>query len=209
MSRSSFLKSAALLIACGLALLGGSWFAVTSREPVEPPLSAAIQPREPRGEVGGRPRWLTEHLVLRAQLWTERFRALEERQAWEELSALLADIEERAPVLYRANRLGYLHARALLGAGEDDAAAAHLEPFLAAGDPYRPLALHHAAELAKATGDDAGAAARRRQLLVEHPGSLYWRDTLSEQLEWLEGAGDPQATLAFVAAVEPLADEVR
>jgi tetratricopeptide (TPR) repeat protein len=210
MSRCSFLKSAALLTACGLSLLAGAWLAVTSPEPVEPPASAAIQPRQPRGEVGGRPRWLTpDHIVLRAQLWTERFRALEERQACEELSALLADLEERAPVLYRANRLGYLHARALLGAGEDDDAAEHLEPFLASGDPYRPLALHHAAELAKATGDAAGAAARRRQLLLEHPGSLYWRDTLAEHLAWLEGAGDPHATLAFVAAVEPLTDDVR
>src|SRR6185295_14567956 len=98
-----------------------------------------------------------EHLVLRAQLWTPRFRELEERAAWEELADLLAGIEERAPVLYRANRLGYLHARALIGAGEDEEAAAHLEPFVAPGDPYRPLALHHAAELAAATGDERAA----------------------------------------------------
>ncbi|HXT50049.1 MAG TPA: transglycosylase SLT domain-containing protein [Thermoanaerobaculia bacterium] len=210
MSRSSLFQSAALLLATGSALLAGAWLAVTSREPVEPPLSAAIQPREPVGEVGGRPRWLTaDHIVLRAQLWSERFRALEERQAWEELSALLADLEQRAPVLYRANRLGYLHARALLGAGDDDAAATHLEPFLAPDDPYRPLALHHAAELANATGDETGAAMRRRQLLLEHPGSLYWHDTLVEHLEWLADSGDPHATLAFIAAVAPLSDEVR
>ncbi|HET9767144.1 MAG TPA: hypothetical protein VFS60_09865, partial [Thermoanaerobaculia bacterium] len=109
MPRSSFLSTAALLIASVLASLAGAWLASRSPQPVELPLSAAIQPREPWGTAAGRPRWLSpEHIVLRAQLWTPRFRELEEHQAWEELAALLADLEERAPVLYRANRLGYL-----------------------------------------------------------------------------------------------------
>ena len=210
MPRRSLTSSAALLTVSVLALLGGLWFASRSPERVEPPRSAAVQPREPWGGDGGRPRWLSaEHAVLRAQLWTPRFRELEERQAWEELSALLADLEERAPVLYRANRLGYLHARALLGAGEDEDAAAHLEPFLAPGDPYRPLALHHAAELAAATGDEVGAATYRREILLAHPGSLYWRETLDAHLDWLERRGDAQAALAFVAAVAPVADDDR
>ena len=211
MSRRFHLGTAALLLAGGVAIFAGAWLAVHVPERVEPPASAAIQPRELFGEGGdGRPRWrLGEHLVLRAQLWTPRFRALEERAAWEELADLLADIEERAPVLYRANRLGYLHARALIGAGEDEDATAHLEPFLAPGDPYRPLALHHAADLAAAMGDEETAAARRRELLLDHPDSFYWRDTLAEHLEWLETKADPQARLAFIAAVEPRADDER
>lgn len=211
MRRRFHLGSPALLLGSGLALLAGVWFAVHAPERVEPPLSAAIQSREPPGESGdGRPRWHAgEHLVLRAQLWTPRFHELEARAAWEELADLLADVEERAPVLYRANRLGYLHARALIGAGEDEEAAAHLEPFLAPGDPYRPLALHHAAELAAATGEEKVAAERRRELLLEHPGSLYWHDTLVEHLDWLEKTAEPRSRLAFIAAVGPRGDDER
>ena len=211
MRRRFHLGSAAPLLGSGLALLAGAWLAVHAPERVEPPESAAIQPLEPPSTGGdGRPRWhASEHLVLRAQLWTPRFRELEERAAWEELADLLAGIEERAPVLYRANRLGYLHARALIGAGEDEEAAAHLEPFVAPGDPYRPLALHHAAELAAATGDERAAAERRRELLLEHPGSLYWHDTLVEHLDWLEKTADPPSRLAFIAAVEPRTDDER
>ncbi len=211
MPRRFHLGSAALLLTSGLTLLAGAWLAVHAPERVAPPESAAIQPLEPPTAGGeGRPRWRAgEHAVLRAQLWTPRFRDLEARAAWEELADLLADIEERAPVLYRANRLGYLHARALIGAGEDEEAAAHLEPFLAPDDPYRPLALHHAAELAAASGDQETAAERRRNLLLEHPGSLYWHDTLVEHLDWLEEHGAPQARLDFIAAVEPRADDDR
>jgi len=151
--------------------------------------------------------------VLPIAEWTRRFRALEDREAWEELSALLDDIERRAPLLYRINRIGFLHARAELVIGEDDEAEAHLAPFLVAGDPFRPLALHHAARLAAATGDGELAASRRRELLLEHPGSRYWRETLSDHLAALGTSGkagkadDPRAVLDFVAAVSPLADD--
>ncbi|HEV8238049.1 MAG TPA: transglycosylase SLT domain-containing protein [Thermoanaerobaculia bacterium] len=212
MPRRFHLGSAALSLAAGgLALLAGAWLAVHAPERVAPPVSAAIQPREPSGAgENGRSPWRAgEHPVLRAQLWTPRFRALEERAAWEELADLLADVEARAPVLYRANRLGYLHARALIGAGEDEEAAAHLEPFLEPGDPYRALALHHAADLAAATNDETTAATRRRELLLDHPGSLYWHETLAEHLEWLEKNGNPPARLAFIDAVEPRADDER
>ncbi len=208
----SFLTFVVQLVACGLAALGGVWLGVHAREPVAPPRSA-VQPREPiTPGRGGRPRLLTAvdgGRVLPIEQWTPRFRALEERDAWEELGDLLDEIESRAPVLYRANRLGFLHARALLTAGDDEEALAHLEPFLAPGDPYRPLALHHAALLATALGEEQQAAARRRALLLEHRGSLYWRDTLTEHLQWLEGAGNPRATLRFVDDVESLADDNR
>jgi soluble lytic murein transglycosylase len=145
--------------------------------------------------------------VLPIAEWTRRFRILEQREAWEELSALLDDIERRAPLLYRINRLGFLHARAELVIGEDDEAEAHFAPFLLAGDPFRPLALHHAARLAAATGDAELAASRRRELLLEHPGSRYWRETLSDHLEALEKADDPEEVLDFIAAVSPLAGD--
>ena len=116
MPRSSLPTTAALLLAGALALLAGAWFGLTSPQRGPPPPSAAIRPHQWLSRGDGRPGWSTpDHIVLRAQLWTDRFRELQDRQAWEELAALLADLESRAPVLYRANRLGYLHARALLG----------------------------------------------------------------------------------------------
>src|SRR5262245_47156929 len=142
---ASSLVVAALLLACGLAALGGVWLAVHAPEPVAPPVTH-LQRREPEAwsGAGGRPRLVPPREaggVLPIERWTERFTTLGERQAWEELADLLHELETAAPVVYRANRLGYLHARALLGAGDDDEAWEHLEPFLAAGDPYRPLAL--------------------------------------------------------------------
>lgn len=137
--------------------------------------------------------------------WTTYFRFLIERGSWEDLARLLDDMATRAPVLYRSNRLSYLHARACIAAGELDEAEWHLTSHLAPGDPYRPLALHHAGLLAQATGRPEEAAVRRRQLVLDHPRSTYWLDTLRAHLTWLEGRGDPRATLAFIGEVEPLA----
>ena len=143
-----------------------------------------------------------------AAQWSARFRALAGAGSWAELDHLLDELEERAPVLYAAQRLGYLHARAALGAGELGEAEERLAPYLRAGNPWRALALWHATELALATGRPEEAAVRRRQLLLEHPGSLYWQQALDAHLLGLERAGDPAATLAFVAAALPLADGV-
>jgi soluble lytic murein transglycosylase len=214
MRRLSPLIAVAQLLACGLAALAGGWLGLNARETMPPPRAAAVQPREPAPPSGrgGRPRLLSTAGgggVLPIEQWTPRFRALEERDAWEELADLLDELEAHAAPLYRANRLAYLHARALLVSGDDEEAMAHLEPFLAPGDPYRPLALHHAARLAAVTGEAQPAAARRRALLLEHPGSHYWRDTLSEHLQWLERAGNPRATLRFLDDVAPLVDDDR
>src|SRR6185503_17924921 len=213
MRRSFSLASFVELLACGLAALAGAWMGVHARERVAFPRTPLQLPLSYGREEGdGRPQLLRRGeagRVLPIAQWTARFRALEEHEAWEELAALLDEIEERAPVLYRANRLGYLHARAQIATGDDDEALAHLEPFLAPGDPWRPLALHHVAALAALMGEERQAVARRRELLLEHPGSLYWHDTLTAHLEWLDREGDPRATLRFLDSVEPLAEDQR
>ncbi len=202
--------------AAALALLLGAFAATRAVERVPPPTGVRL-PLMPwliestasaNGTLAGRPPFGPPG-ALPVAAWTARFRALEERGAWEELDALLDDLATRAPALYRRSRLGYLHARADLATGEDASAVAHLEPFLAAGDPLRPLALHHLAALAEAAGDPRQAALRRGQLLRQHPGSLYWHDDLVEQLAGLEQRGSPTATLAFVAAMQPLASDPR
>lgn len=140
---------------------------------------------------------------------SSRLRALEEAGDWDGLDDLLDDVERRAPVFYRAQRLGYLHARAAQLAGDEGEAEQRLQPWLQPGEPWRPLALWHAAELAAASGRESEAIERRHALLVEHPGSLYWQDALDAQLAELERAGDATATLAAIDELLPLADDPR
>jgi len=138
---------------------------------------------------------------------TERFRALEVAGEWEDLDDLLDELERRAPVVYRAQHLGYLHARAAQLAGEDDEAEQRLQPWMQRGEAWRPLALWHAAEVLASDGREEQAMARRRELLLEHPGSLYWQDALDAQLAGLERGGDARALLATADEILPLAEE--
>ncbi|HEV8631241.1 MAG TPA: lytic transglycosylase domain-containing protein [Thermoanaerobaculia bacterium] len=191
--------------AVGGALLLGAWFAATVPEArVPPPRSLPATLAAPAAH----PTPQAPPVLPPAQ-WTSRFRTLEQQGAWEELGELLDELLARLPALYEADRLGYLQARAARQAGDDDRAVALLAPFLAPGDPFRPLALHHAAELAAAGRHPEQAAAYRRQLLLEHPGSLYWQESLDQQLAWLGRNAGPAATLAFAEAALPLAGDER
>lgn len=142
---------------------------------------------------------------LPVERWSERFATRVASGDWAALLADLDELEERSPGPYRAHNLGYLHARAALEAGDGEQARSRLAPYLAPG-PFRPLALRHAAVLAEAEGEDEEAAARRRQLLRDHPSSPYWSDTLSEQIAWSLASAPPEATLEMVQTLLPRAE---
>jgi soluble lytic murein transglycosylase-like protein len=141
--------------------------------------------------------------------WSERFRTLVSHGEWDELLALLATLESRAPRDYAHFSLGYLHARAALQAGEAEEARERLRPWLRDSSPFASLALHHAAAAADADGDAAEAARLRRELLRAHPGSFYWQDALAAELARLDAEGDHRAMRELVAEVLPAVREER
>jgi soluble lytic murein transglycosylase len=143
--------------------------------------------------------------ALPVERWSQRFAALVANERWDELLAELEGLERRRPEAYHASHLGYLHARAALEAGATAEAGSRLAPYVAGG-PFRPLALHHAATLAAARGRGEEAAAHRRELLLTHPSSPYWAETLREQLEWSTAHEPPEATLRLVAELLPAAE---
>ena len=141
--------------------------------------------------------------------WSERFRTLFHQREYDELLAHLDAIEATSPELYVRWRLGYLHARAALLAGDAEQARRRLEPFVRSDSTFESLALYHAATAAALDGDAAAAARLREQLLLGHPASHYWSDALADHLRWLADEGDLPATLRFLDAVTPLAAEER
>ena len=152
------------------------------------------------GETGARPRE-----PLPVERWSDRFAALVASGAWDLLDGELDALEVGSPEAYRANHVGYLHARAALEAGAGDEAGERLAPYLASG-PFRALALRHAAVLATAEGRDQDAARLREVLLREHPSSPHWNDTLAEQIAWSLASEEPAATLSRVDTLLPLAE---
>lgn len=122
--------------------------------------------------------------------WTDRFLAHAQRGQWAELDALLEAIRRDHPDRDAAYRLGYLQARARLESGRAGDALSLFEPFLAASDPWRDLALHHAARAAEAAGDAARATALRQQLVRELPGSPFRSRAAEAVASALERARD-------------------
>lgn len=141
--------------------------------------------------------------------WTERFVELERAGDWAALQRELSAIRERHPGPYETYRLGYLHARAAIEAGDEDAARASLAPFLAAGHPFRDLALHHAARLADAEGDPAEASRLRAELIAGYPQAPHRARAIEDQTGYLAGQSDAAALSALASAVagsvDPLA----
>jgi soluble lytic murein transglycosylase len=121
--------------------------------------------------------------------WTAQFAALENAGRWKDLAALLAQIETTHAAEYARWSLGYLHARALIEAGEPRAAAAKLAPFLAPGNPLRDLALFHQSEI-----DDSSAT--RQQLIFQYPKSIYREQVIEDELDSLR---DLKSLQAFAA----------
>lgn len=128
--------------------------------------------------------------------WSATFRSLRP----EALADLLDAIEVRHPDLYRRWSLAYLHARALLEEGENDAAARKLAPFLSAGHPFRDRALYHRARAAE---EESDASRWRNVLLAEHPDSPYRDEAIDEELAWLSEREEADALAAFAAKIAP------
>jgi soluble lytic murein transglycosylase-like protein len=138
---------------------------------------------------------------LTIENWTARFRDREEKGAWASLDEDLDVIHRQDPDLYQRYHLGYLQARAKIAHGELDGGREALEPFLAAGHPFRDLALYYAAQAAQAQGKVDEAARLREALVVEYPKGTHRQPALEELTAYLSARGDPQALADLAAKV--------
>jgi soluble lytic murein transglycosylase len=141
--------------------------------------------------------------------WTEQFRQLETDGRWSDLAGLLDRMEKANPNEYRSWSLAYLHARALIENNEPAEAEKKLAPFLAAGNPFRELALYHEAEIDDARGDHAAASQLRQTLIFAAPSSLYRDQTIDDETEHLSRAANPRALVDFATRLAPSASTSR
>ena len=140
--------------------------------------------------------------------WSEQFRELEASGRWSELEELLDRIAKTNANEYSQWSLPYLHARALIENNEPADAAAKLAPFLAAGNPFRDLALYHQAEIDDARGNHADASRNRQALIFAAPSSLYRDQAIDDESEHLSG-GAPKPLIDFAAKLFPTASTSR
>lgn len=140
------------------------------------------------------------------ETWTDRLSRLEGSGEWAALARELATVRERHPDLYGRYRLGYLHARAALEAGDHDQAAESLAPFLEAGHPFRDLALHRAARLAERQGRAEEASRRRLELIRGYPEALHRPQAIEDETASLAGRGDAAGLSALAAHVAGTVD---
>lgn len=141
--------------------------------------------------------------------WSEQFRLLESSGRWGDLAALLGRIEHERHDLYERWSLGYLHARALIENNEMAEAAKRLAPYLAAGNPFRDLALAHEAEIDEARGDHAAASRDRRQLIFQATGSADRDAAIDDEIESLSRSGNLRSLNEFAAHLTSPADAKR
>ncbi|HEV7484951.1 MAG TPA: lytic transglycosylase domain-containing protein [Thermoanaerobaculia bacterium] len=134
--------------------------------------------------------------------WSEQFRSLEANGRWSELADLLDRIAKTNGSEYEQWSLAYLHARALIENNEPADAAAKLAPYLAAGNPFRDLALYHQAEINDARGDHAAASRNRQELIFATPSSLYRDQAIDDESEHLSRGG-PKPLIDFAAKLFP------
>jgi soluble lytic murein transglycosylase len=145
----------------------------------------------------------------RPEQWTDQFRALETTGKWGELAALLEHLAKSNPADYARDRLGYLHARALIEHNQPRNAMPKLAPFLAPGNPFRDLALFHQAEIDEARNEHEAASRVRQTLIFEFPNALYRDQTIDDETEHLTSRGDPQALIALASRLYPTASTQR
>jgi soluble lytic murein transglycosylase len=141
--------------------------------------------------------------------WSEQFRELEAGGRWSELDDLLERIEKKNPNEYAQWSLAYLHARALIENNEPADAAAKLAPFLAAGSPFRDLALYHQAEIDDARGNHADASRNRQSLIFAAPSSLYRDQAIDDESEHLSRGTNPKPLSDFATKLFPTASTSR
>jgi soluble lytic murein transglycosylase-like protein len=141
--------------------------------------------------------------------WSEQFRELEANGRWSDLDDLLERIEKTHAAEYTQWSLAYLHARALIENNEPADAAAKLAPFLAAGNPFRDLALYHQVEIDDARGDQAAASRDRQTLIFAAPSSLYRDEAIDEESEHLSRGANPKPLIDFATRLFPSASTSR
>jgi soluble lytic murein transglycosylase-like protein/outer membrane protein assembly factor BamD (BamD/ComL family) len=140
------------------------------------------------------------------EAWTDLFVRLEQAKEWSALARELSAIQRRHPDPYERYRLGYLHARAALEAGDEDEAAAALAPFLAAGHPFRDLALYHAARLAERGGKPEEASRLRGELIARYPQATHRARAIEDETAYLAAKGDAARLSALAAQVTASVD---
>ncbi|HEX6177442.1 MAG TPA: hypothetical protein VF057_03730, partial [Thermoanaerobaculia bacterium] len=131
--------------------------------------------------------------------WTSTFASLEA----DDLAELLGRIEREHADRYTAWSLGYLHARALIEDNEPDDAAARLRPFLAEGNPFRPLAIYHQSEIEALRGDAAAASRLRQQLIFDYPQSQHREEAIDDEIVHLSSLEESQPLASFAEKVTP------
>lgn len=93
----------------------------------------------------------------------------------------------------------YRHARELLEENEPAAAAQAFAPFLAPGNPFRDLALHHQSEIDDALGHHDDASRNRQALIFEFPNAFYRDEAIDDEIEHL--TADPRRLSAFAQKI--------
>jgi len=141
--------------------------------------------------------------------WTARFSALEAARKWSDLDDLLEEIEKRNPQQYAQWSLAWLHARARLENNDPRGAQQKLQPYTAAGHPFRDLALYHQAEIDDANGNHTAASSHRVELITSYAGSIYRDEATDDETEYLTSTKDAAALEAFAARIYPSADTQR
>ena len=131
--------------------------------------------------------------------WTEQFRTLEASGRWGDLADLLEAIEKAHPAEYAKWQLAYLHTRALIENDEPREAMQRIVPFLAAGNPFRDLAIFHQSEIDDARNERASASRDRQTLILGSPSSLYRDQAIDEETEYLSALDDPKPLSVFAA----------
>jgi tetratricopeptide (TPR) repeat protein len=142
--------------------------------------------------------------TLPIEQWTARFQERKAKGDWAGLDADVATIQAEAPDLFDWYRLGYLQARARFEAGRWAEARQALEPFLAAGHPFRDLALFYAAEASQAEGKAEEAARLREELILQYPQATHRTRALEDHLQALSEAGNAEALVALAGRVQGL-----
>ena len=141
--------------------------------------------------------------------WTARFSELEAARKWDDLDDLLDEIAKKNPQQYAQWSLAYLHARARIENNDHRGAQQKLQPYVAAGNPFRDLALYHQTEIDDARGDHAAASAHRIELITSYAQSVYRDEAMDDETEYLTTKKDVAALEAFASRVYPSADTQR
>ena len=141
--------------------------------------------------------------------WSDQFRALEISGNWRALNEVLDAIEKEHPTEYARWNLGYLHARSLLENGDEEGAEKKLAPFLAAGNPFRDVALFHEAEIEDARDQHDAASRTRTDLILGMPQSFYREQAIEDEIEHRSALANPKPLIDMAARLYPTADTKR